>query len=247
MNDNRCYSLLLKTVFIIVFLCLMIPKYHGLLLYRSTYSNHLKQISITNVSKKLFSSSSNSNNNDENNSKVFQKSNSESYLSNSRFWSKTFILDDVAINNVNNNVFLLDYVNRYLNNEITNNNIELNNFPRPNIGMVIIPRLNLLIPIHEGKFQSQHAIMLSLTTPTSTSSNEDNELLCNTTTIKTTATEQLSLTICGFSNRAQQVNVAPIEEERPIDYIRLAALDLALLEVSDITGEELLSAKLAGK
>lgn len=75
------------------------------------------------------------------------------------------------------------------------------------------------IPIQSGKFQYQHTSLL----PNSS-----------------------QLTVCGFLPRAGQVDIAPSEEERPIDEERRAALDVALENVANITADTLLGAEFAG-
>lgn len=94
------------------------------------------------------------------------------------------------------------------------------------MGVVIYPYKKLLVPVHDGIVQPQHAILMEDFHDDSTKD---------------------SLIVCGFSPRANHVTVSPNEEERPTDLIRLAALDLALQNNGDgITGEELLSEKFAG-
>lgn len=93
------------------------------------------------------------------------------------------------------------------------------------LGLILIERMGLAVPIHDGKLQTQHI------TPYTTPKPEDN-----------------AVQLFGFSPRARHVTVAPSEEERPTDPERLEALLVALKQYkeSDITIEELMSEQLAG-
>jgi hypothetical protein len=77
-----------------------------------------------------------------------------------------------------------------------------------------------LVPIHSGRFQFQHATIIP--------GGRD------------------EITVCGYLPRASQVDVAPSDDERPINIERKLALDLALEQIANITAGELLGAKFAG-
>jgi len=117
-------------------------------------------------------------------------------------------------------------------------------FAPPELGIVLIPRHGLLVPIHEGRLQTQHALVMpqdrdrdqsTASTPTSPAPASSSD-----------APDPLSITLCGFAARAQQVSVAPSDEERPVDPERLRALDAALANMTDISGALLTSAQFAG-
>ena len=58
--------------------------------------------------------------------------------------------------------------------------------------------------------------------------------------------EKTSVNVFGLHPRASQVEVSPVDEERPIDWERKKALDAVLPVIVNITAEELLSAEFAG-
>ena len=58
--------------------------------------------------------------------------------------------------------------------------------------------------------------------------------------------KRASATVLGLHPRASQVEVSPVEEERPIAWDRKQALDAALPLIANITAETLLSADFAG-
>lgn len=91
------------------------------------------------------------------------------------------------------------------------------------MGMVIVPSTNEIIPIHDGMLQSQHQQEYSKA--------DDNNLQ--------------DVLLCGFSRRASTNAVNPMDEERPINLDRVRALDIALDQFG-ITKEDLLSAEMAG-
>ena len=102
-----------------------------------------------------------------------------------------------------------------------------------NLGFVIIPpstdkeKKHLLVPINEGKVQSQHIRQVDLSHSSATT----------TTTSKAI--------IGAFNPRAAPVDVSPTEQERPIVQERLDALNQEL-EKLDIDNESLLSGIYAG-
>lgn len=139
----------------------------------------------------------------------------DSYLPNHRFWTKNIehAVDNSTISSTINSIKVAIEANRSI-------------LPSAQMGVVI--HKNLLVPIHDGMVQPQHAIMT-----------EDN--------LNINEEDVQQLLILGFSPRANDVSVSPDEEERPIDEIRLAALDVALAASNDdITGLDLLSDKFAG-
>jgi tRNA G18 (ribose-2'-O)-methylase SpoU len=97
---------------------------------------------------------------------------------------------------------------------------------------VVVPSLRLFVPWHAGQLQRQHAVSLPISTES------------QMTLVSESA--GLQVILCGFSRRAQHVTVSPSEEERPVDPERLAALNQALLTLTDVTGEQLMTAKYAG-
>ena len=58
--------------------------------------------------------------------------------------------------------------------------------------------------------------------------------------------DRSSVSVCSLRPRASQVNICPVEEERPIDWDRKKALDSALPLIANISAEDLLSAQFAG-
>jgi len=128
--------------------------------------------------------------------------------SNHRFWTRT--LNISSISEINTEI---------LSSELQKDGTDLSSI---NFGMAIFPTHNLIIPIHNGMLQTQHA--------TKTSSNNDSS----------------NSIICGFAPRASHVCTSPDENERPIDLNRLKALNDALISLGSITPEELLNAEYAG-
>lgn len=174
------------------------------------------------------------------------------YINRNRFWSKTVTVDiskyqssDSGFTETNSTMsvnIINGIINGYLN--PTKGSRE-DAFQAPETGMVLVPKLNLLIPIIDSQLQLQHALKM---TSDAAAAYGVIDLVNNTHPDATgsNSTNPLSLIFCGFSNRAQQVNIAPCEEERPIDDARLESLDRALLAVTDVTGAQLMSAAYAG-
>lgn len=173
------------------------------------------------------------------------------YINRNRFWSKTVTVDiskyqssDSGFMETNSTMsvnIINGIVNGYLN--PTKGSRE-DVFQAPETGMVLVPKLNLLIPIIDSQLQLQHALKMT----SDAAAYGVIDLVKNTDADATgsNSTNPLSLIFCGFSNRAQQVNIAPCEEERPIDDARLESLDRALSAMTDVTGAQLMSAAFAG-
>lgn len=162
---------------------------------------------------------------------------SESYLQNHRFWLKSFHLpweqpfDD--------NHQLIQHVTSL----IETNSMEL---PKSEMGVIIVPSKALMIALHNGKVQQQHAVVTEdianfpIPLPTSLDTTDHSDGNSSTTT------NVLKVLVCGFSPRAQHVCVAPTEDERPVDQARLLALNAALRKLTDITEQDLLSPLFSG-
>jgi hypothetical protein len=171
------------------------------------------------------------------------------YINRNRFWSKTVTVDiskyqssDNGFTETNSTMsvnIINGIINGYLN--PTKGSRE-DAFQAPETGMVLVPKLNLLIPIIDRQLQLQHSLKMT----SDAAAYGVIDFVNNTDTVASNSTAPLSLIFCGFSNRAQQVNIAPCEEERPIDDARLESLDRALLAVTDVTGAQLMSAAFAG-
>lgn len=80
---------------------------------------------------------------------------------------------------------------------------------------------SLLVPIHDGMLQTQHAKVVN-------------------------HNHRSTAFLCAFSPRAQHVVIAPSEEDRPVDDARFKSLEAALATHANITSAELLSEELAG-
>jgi len=80
---------------------------------------------------------------------------------------------------------------------------------------------SLLVPIHDGMLQAQHAKVVN-------------------------HNHRSTAVLCAFSPRAQHVVIAPSEEDRPVDEARFKSLEAALATHANITSAELLSEDLAG-
>jgi 23S rRNA (guanosine2251-2'-O)-methyltransferase len=96
-------------------------------------------------------------------------------------------------------------------------------------GLVIVPGLNLILPVQNGVVQSQHAAMIDLVQKENA---ED------------AAAGRLRTVMCGFFSRAQSSLQCP---ERPLDNTRKEALDKAMKELGmDVTGDDLLGGQYVG-
>ena len=92
------------------------------------------------------------------------------------------------------------------------------------LGMAIVlsEKSVQLVPIHQGKMQSQHSVNVHTHAPTGQ-----------------------EIVVCGFRPRATHIP-GGVEQERPIDASRLRALNEALSAINSATEEELLGEDLAG-
>lgn len=136
------------------------------------------------------------------------KKNIDTYFQNNRFWSQTI----TAEKNIT-----LGEVSSYA----INNGIDLS---RINYGLALIPSLKMIIPIHEGLIQQQHASTVPI----------DHQI------------QQNDIIICGFSPRAAHICTTPEEKDRPTDPLRLEALNTAILRFGTIAPDKLVSEEYAG-
>jgi len=151
---------------------------------------------------------------------------SDMHGTHARFWTKTVTvpgLNEVSYTNI------VDYIRQLLSEAAVQG--KLLDFPVPQMGLAIVPKLNLLVPIHDGRVQEQHVTKIEGISKLDYNRDKDGAI---------------DVILCGLSNRAQQIDVSPIEEARPIIQERLEALDAALANISDTTGPQLLSAEFAG-
>lgn len=166
----------------------------------------------------------------------------ESYLGNSRFWTKTINIDIDPDDSSTSR--LLEKIKETLLSSTAET------LPSAQMGVAIYPYRNLLVPIHEGMVQPQHAVLMER--PFHFQGIDLDSAVASAESISNSVSNPSgnssgSLIVCGFSPRANHVMVAPSEEERPIDAARLEALDLALLQCSDpVSGAQLLSDEFAG-
>ena len=121
-----------------------------------------------------------------------------------------------------NNRFLLRSHNTVTNitvetlDEIVRETNAYNEITRIVYGIAIFPGINTVVPIHDGIFQSQHINVLPA------------------------KIDPCSFITCGFAPRAGHVTNSPNEKDRPIDSVRLNALNVALQNINSVSPEELL-------
>lgn len=148
------------------------------------------------------------------------KANEASGRENHRFWTQTYRLP------ARNDSFL---ESNLIAEQLLQANAEHENtfdISRVEMGILFSTQSNTVVPIHEGKLQSQHTAISPFSS-----------LLVNNSSSL--------LYLCAFSPRAGQVSVSPAEEERQLDEERRDALHIALNSLS-ISYEDLLTAKFAG-
>lgn len=101
--------------------------------------------------------------------------------------------------------------------------------PYSEFGIIIIPEYQIVMPIHEGMTQSQHALRIKGDWQEKGNSFTSN---LDPSSSKTTETDNdivsVQVTVCGFANRAQHIITSPSETARPVNPERLAAITLAL-------------------
>ena len=140
---------------------------------------------------------------------------SSQYLQSKRFWTKTITLPH-PINTENIDIIELQ--------SKLDKDYDLD-MKRIELGLLLVNKGNIIIPIHDGKLQFQHETKIA----------KDGDINNDNT-----------ITICSFTPRAAHVTVNPTEEERKIDIERLNALNNALSIFSSTNSTELLSEKYSG-
>ena len=175
-------------------------------------------------------------------------------MANHRFWSKNIVLsgdfatsklaidrvEQILHNSVEAHRRFTDDPNEYSTNVLINDG-ELVDVPISDLGLVIIPKFDMLIPIYDGRLQEENILRFPAEASSTATANPSNDNIRNDA--------GLSVTICGFAQRAQRPSISQTELERAVDPDRLAALTIALSDISDrvgITGEQLLSTAYAG-
>lgn len=120
---------------------------------------------------------------------------------------------------------------------VLNANEEIN-FKKIESGIVFIHNDNRIVPVIDGMLQAQHSYIDSNTTTTT--------IAISSVVDDSIKKVEEEVTVCAFYPRATHVTVIPSDEERPIDAIRLEALNNALTRFSSTNATELLSDTFAG-
>ena len=146
------------------------------------------------------------------------------YLPNHRFWTQRFPIESDQSSTIDSIVPIMSDAVKKVNSERC---IELG------IGLFLDANRVLLVPIHEGKVQSQHLLSLPSSGTASASPSSSSH-------------STAELIVCGFRPRASHASTGPSDNERPVCPQRLSALDKALAGINSATPEDLVGEGLAG-
>jgi hypothetical protein len=186
---------------------------------------------------------------------------------NRRFWSKNFLY----CANIEENVtfkslatIIASEMRKRLDSGKSSRDITEESIPYCDTGLIVAAvkgiclgssnpiSYNLVFPIHDSILQVQHSFITQLANVNDEQFSNYLDLDFNSESrsqldsMAVLFSPNISCLICGFSPRAQHVVNAPNEEERPVDPLRLEALNAALLSSTSTTAEELLSERMAG-
>lgn len=141
---------------------------------------------------------------------------------NKRFWSKKF---RIPVENCDSPTEALKCIFH----SIKANHMVL---PKTEMGMLLVPKHKMIIPVYSGVIQTQHIIV-----------EEGNASELDKDDINEKSEQTLALRFCGFHTRGSSTSVEQdiANSDRVIDNERKTALDDALVALTDVTGEELLS------
>lgn len=193
-----------------------------------------------------------------------RQTNGDKYIAKHRFWLQSFDFqlsnDSLTHEQVVEELYqaMRPIKSGYVTQQTDGQPVRLLTVPKSDFGLILAPQLQLLVPLHDGIVQKQHAMRLPNSFFSGSLISEN-----TSSTVKSLSAGVLRLSVCGFSRRAEhhistdndasnltEYSDSSEEEgfeitgsvvQRPVDPARLAALTLALpMHCQDLTLDSLL-------